>query len=115
MSVCLWRRHDGQGHPILCGCGDFLTDYEGIRGHEAFRGNLALMYFIQLDPSSGEAVELRLVPMQIRRFQLLRAAPADVQWIHRMLTREIARFGMEVSLNLDNSLSIPRVHAAMTS
>ncbi|MEO6562748.1 MAG: CapA family protein, partial [Nitrosospira sp.] len=27
---------------ILYGCGDFLNDYEGISGHEAYRGNLVL-------------------------------------------------------------------------
>jgi len=30
---------------ILYGCGDFLNDYEGIRGYEEYRGDLALMYF----------------------------------------------------------------------
>ncbi len=34
-----------KGHLILYGCGDFLTDYEGISGYETFRGDLALMYF----------------------------------------------------------------------
>ncbi|MFW5947223.1 MAG: CapA family protein, partial [Gemmatimonadota bacterium] len=31
--------------PILYGAGDFLNDYEGIRGREKYRGELALMYF----------------------------------------------------------------------
>src|SRR6185436_15002060 len=30
------------GHLILYGCGDLLTDYEGIRGHENYRGDLGL-------------------------------------------------------------------------
>jgi hypothetical protein len=29
--------------PILYGCGDFLNDYAGISGQEAYRGDLALM------------------------------------------------------------------------
>ena len=95
-----------QGRPILYGCGDFLTDYEGIRGHEVYRGNLAVMYFIQLDPSSGGLIDLRLVPMQVRRFRLRRALPADVQWLQRTLHREGTPFGTEVSLNPDNSLSV---------
>src|SRR5207247_6645779 len=37
---------------ILYGCGDFLTDYEGISGYERFRGDLALMYLIDFDPQS---------------------------------------------------------------
>jgi len=95
-----------RGRPIFYGCGDFLTDYEGIRGHEAFRGDLAIMYFIRLDVSSGAWIDLRLVPMQIRRFQLRRASAADAQWVHRMLNREGTRFGTEVSLNQDHSLSV---------
>jgi len=95
-----------QGRPILYGCGDFLTDYEGIRGHEVYQGDLAVMYFIQLDPSSGGLIDLRLVPMQVRRFRLRRALPADVQWLQRTLHREGTPFGTEVSLNPDNSLSV---------
>jgi len=34
-----------RGRLILYGCGDFITDYEGISGYETFRGDLALMYF----------------------------------------------------------------------
>ena len=30
---------------ILYGCGDFIDDYEGIRGYEQFRDDLVLMYF----------------------------------------------------------------------
>jgi len=109
-----------RGQPILYGCGDFLTDYEGIRGHEVYRGDLVVMYFIRLDPVSQAScprseggtpsthglVDLRLVPMQVRRFQLRRASPADVQWVQRTLHREGAPFGTEVSLNPDNSLSV---------
>ena len=33
------------GKLILYGCGDFIDDYEGIRGYEKFRNDLVLMYF----------------------------------------------------------------------
>ncbi|MHC4180350.1 MAG: CapA family protein, partial [Planctomycetota bacterium] len=39
--------------PILYGCGDFINDYEGIRGYEEFRGDLSLMYLPCLDRGSG--------------------------------------------------------------
>src|SRR5207244_1630579 len=42
------------GLLLLYGCGDFLTDYEGISGYETFRGDLALMYLVELDSYSGE-------------------------------------------------------------
>ena len=38
---------------ILYGCGDFLNDYEGIRGYERYRDDLALMYFADLEPGDG--------------------------------------------------------------
>ncbi len=92
--------------PILYGCGDLLTDYEGIEGHEAYRGDLGILYFIRMDTSQGDLIDLRLVPMQVRRFRLRRAAPADVQRVQKTLGREAEQFGTEVSLNPDNSLSV---------
>src|ERR1700747_282040 len=59
---------------ILYGCGDFLTDYEGMSGYEMFRGDLALMYLIGLDSCSGELITVRLVPMRMRRFRLERTS-----------------------------------------
>ena len=40
---------------VLYGCGDFITDYEGITGHEPFRDDLVVMYFPDLDPATGRA------------------------------------------------------------
>jgi hypothetical protein len=40
--------------PILYGCGDFVNDYEGIRGQEEFRSDLVLGYFLSLEPGSGD-------------------------------------------------------------
>src|SRR4029434_8738621 len=66
-----------KGRLILYGCGDFLTDYEGIPGDKAFRRDLALMYLVELDSDSGELIAARLVPMKMRRFRLERASIAD--------------------------------------
>jgi hypothetical protein len=38
---------------ILYGCGDFINDYEGIRGYEEYRDDLALMYFADIEPTTG--------------------------------------------------------------
>jgi poly-gamma-glutamate synthesis protein (capsule biosynthesis protein) len=92
--------------PIFYGCGDFLTDYEGIRGHEAFRKDLALMYLARLDPQEGRLVELRLVPMQSRRFRLSRASEEDAKWLQGLLSRLGERFGTHVQMEGDNSLTI---------
>ena len=81
---------------ILYGCGDFLNDYEGIEGHDAFRSDLALMYFADLDPADGALSALEMAPMQVRNFRLNRPAGGDVDWLRRRLDRECRRFGGQV-------------------
>lgn len=71
---------------ILYGCGDFLNDYEGIEGHEAYRPELTLMYFATL-AADGALRELALRPMRLRRFRLERASPADAAWLADTLRR----------------------------
>jgi poly-gamma-glutamate synthesis protein (capsule biosynthesis protein) len=83
---------------ILYGCGDFLNDYEGIRGYEEYRDDLALMYFADIDLKSRDLVMLEIVPLQIRQFRLVPASNGDVAWLQNMLNRESARFGVHLSL-----------------
>jgi len=92
------------GRLILYGCGDFLTDYEGISGYEVFRGDLALMYLVELDAHSGKLITLRLVPMQMRRFRLERASPSDTNWLCNLLNQIDASFGTHACIAEDNSL-----------
>src|SRR5438046_9413499 len=74
-----------KGRLILYGCGDFLTDYEGISGYEALRGDLGLIYLIELDSQSGQLRAVRLVPTQTRRFRLAGASAADARWLCDLL------------------------------
>lgn len=67
--------------PVLYGCGDFINDYEGISGHEAFRGDLSLMYFLEFDARKLDLLHMELVPVQIKHFRLQLAADADTQWM----------------------------------
>jgi poly-gamma-glutamate capsule biosynthesis protein CapA/YwtB (metallophosphatase superfamily) len=83
-------------HLILYGCGDFLNDYEGIGGHEGFRGELGLMYFPTLDSATGRLRELELVPTRIRRFRVREVQDDDRQWLLEMLHRECGRMGCGV-------------------
>jgi poly-gamma-glutamate capsule biosynthesis protein CapA/YwtB (metallophosphatase superfamily) len=89
---------------ILYGCGDFLNDYEGITGHERYRGDLALMYFVTLD-STGQLLELRMVPLEIRRLSLERAPRADAAWLKAILERESSLDG-SLELTADNALRL---------
>jgi poly-gamma-glutamate capsule biosynthesis protein CapA/YwtB (metallophosphatase superfamily) len=90
---------------ILYGCGDFLTDYEGIRGYEAFRGDLALMYLAQVDAQQNRLVALRLIPWQARKFQLHRASADDTVWLRDRLNQLGAPFGTRVQME-DNGMTL---------
>ena len=91
---------------ILYGCGDFLNDYEGIEGYEQFRDDLTLMYFPSFDPSSGKLVRMKMMPMQIKRFQTIHTTPEDSQWLVDILNREGKRFGTRVEQREDGSLEL---------
>jgi poly-gamma-glutamate capsule biosynthesis protein CapA/YwtB (metallophosphatase superfamily) len=89
---------------ILYGCGDFLTDYEGISGYEEFRGDLAMMCLARLHAQQNRLLGLRLVPLQARKFRLNRALTSDAAWLRNLLNRIGAPFGTQVELEQDNSL-----------
>ena len=80
---------------ILYGCGDLINDYEGIEGHEDYRGDLALMYFATLEAGSGRLLQVTMAPMQMKRFRLNRPGATDVQWLAGTLDREAGRFGAQ--------------------
>ncbi|HXV84712.1 MAG TPA: CapA family protein [Candidatus Binatia bacterium] len=95
-----------KGCLILYGCGDFLNDYEGIAGYEAFRGDLGLMYFADIDPWVGQLLDLRMLPTQVRNFRANRASEADSQWLENVLNREGQRLGTQVKRNAENILTL---------
>ncbi len=90
---------------ILYGCGDCLNDYEGISGHESFRGDLVLLFFVDLD-EQGRLVALHLTPMQIRKMRLNRASPADAGWLRDTLRRISSGFGTRVELGSGGALEL---------
>lgn len=92
--------------PIIYGCGDFINDYEGISGHEHYRGDLSLMYFVTVDSAEQKLVSLQIVPAQRRRFSLVKASAEDARWLANVLDREGREFGTRVTLNADKSLSV---------
>ncbi|MEW6382011.1 MAG: CapA family protein [bacterium] len=89
---------------ITYGCGNFLDDYEGIGGHEAFRDDLGLMFFAKLDPLTGKLASLHMTPTQIKNFRVNRASGADARWLSEVLNREGKKFGTAVELSRDKTL-----------
>jgi poly-gamma-glutamate synthesis protein (capsule biosynthesis protein) len=95
-----------RGKLVLYGCGDFLDDYEGIAGYEEFRDDLTAMYFPTVEPATGRLQSLRLTPMQIRRFRVTRATPADAGWLAKTLDRVSRPFGARVEPTADGGLAV---------
>jgi len=91
---------------ILYGCGDFLNDYEGIGGHEVFRGDLGLMYFARVDPLTGRLLSLDMTPTQVRHFRVNYASPGDAAWLAGVLNREGKRFGTSIEIVEENRLHL---------
>jgi poly-gamma-glutamate synthesis protein (capsule biosynthesis protein) len=89
---------------ILYGCGDFLTDYEGIPGREEFRDDLGLMYFVTVDVTTGALQRLEMTPTQLKRFRLTRPSSADRQWLAGTHNREGRRPGTSVENAPDDRL-----------
>ena len=92
-----------RGRPILYGAGDFITDYEGISGHEEFRSDLVPAWFISVEPGAQTA-ELRIAPFRSRRFRLERPPTADVEWLAATLDEHSRRLGVRVAVGTDGLL-----------
>lgn len=85
-----------KGKLILYGSGDLITDYEGIGGHESYRGDLGLLYFAAINPSTGMLTQLRMLPSQMKNFRLTAPSRNDVSWILDTLNREGKKLGTQV-------------------
>ena len=102
------------GKPILYGCGDFLNDYEGIGGYEAYRSDLVLMYLVTIAPGDGKLLSLEMVPFCVRNFRLNRVERVDAEWLRRRMDEECRTFGGGVELLSDNTLSFVTMALADT-
>jgi poly-gamma-glutamate capsule biosynthesis protein CapA/YwtB (metallophosphatase superfamily) len=91
---------------ILYGCGDFINDYEGIRGNEHYRDDLRIMYLPDLDPSTGRLLALEMAVFQSHRFRLRTASAGDVSWLAGELNRESLKLGSAAVATNDRGLSL---------
>ena len=93
---------------ILYGCGDLINDYEGITGHEAYRGDLRLLYLVDLDPGSGALTALRMVALQSHRLRLRAATDADTRWLAATLERTCPSPGHRIGTEPGGTLVLQR-------
>lgn len=94
------------GKPIFYGCGDFINDYEGIAGHEGYRPDLALAYFVEIDDGNASTRSIEMVPFRMAKFRLHRASRDDATWLGRTLDRESRRFKTRVEDCGEGALTI---------
>lgn len=87
---------------ILYGCGDLITDYEGIRGNERYRGDLGIMYFANIECATGKLHELQMIPMKTKKFRLEKASEQDLDWLVKRLNHEEMRFRTKVIIENDS-------------
>jgi poly-gamma-glutamate synthesis protein (capsule biosynthesis protein) len=90
----------------LYGCGDTVNDYEGIKGFEAYRNELRLLYFASIKPDSGKLTALRMTPLRARRMRLDHASHQDAEWLRSTLEYISRRFGTRVDLDIDANLTV---------
>jgi poly-gamma-glutamate synthesis protein (capsule biosynthesis protein) len=90
--------------PIFYGCGDFINDYEGITGFEEFRDDLALMYFVSMDPSTINLLSIKMIPLQIKKFSLYQVSKEDLLWLEESLNVINKNFKTKVKINKEGSL-----------
>lgn len=104
-----------RGRLILYGCGDFLSDYEGIQGYEDYRDDLALMYFADIDPASRDVAATEIVLLQIRKFSLVHPSSPDIDWVRQALNRESGEFGTSVAVISPGRLALSWPDRSITS
>lgn len=86
------------GRPILYGCGDLLTDYEGITGYEVYRGDLGLMYFVTFD-EHGTLAALEMEPTRMHRFRIAEPGPKETRWLATTLVRTGKSLGTSIAIS----------------
>lgn len=100
-----------RGRLILYGCGDLINDYEGITGREAFRIDLALLYLATVRAGAGDLVDLRMVPVRIRRMRLERASPEDGRWLRDVLRAISGPSESGIVVDADGALTLRPLRA----
>lgn len=90
----------------MYGCGDLITDYEGIRGDEEWRGEIGAMYFCEVPPGAVGIEQLRMIPTKMKQMRLGRACDDDSRWLMERLNRISKSFDTQFELCDDGSIAM---------
>jgi poly-gamma-glutamate synthesis protein (capsule biosynthesis protein) len=92
-----------RGRLILYGCGDLINDYEGISFQERFDPSAVCLYFARISTETGALQQLEIVPMQLRRLQLVHADTSARESLQALFENEGQKFGTGVQAQADGS------------
>lgn len=98
--------HDG---VIFYGCGDLITDYEGIGGYEEFRPDLSFLCLVDLEVQTGKVKAVYLIPMQICRFRLHEASDDNRLWLFKRVNALGQPFATGARWDAEGTLALTRV------
>ena len=84
---------------IFYGCGDFLSDYEGINNpqHDGYNDDLSFMYFVDLDNKTGNVDDIILKGTKIKQFRVNYAENKELLWLQNTIKEQCKQFGIELN------------------
>ncbi len=97
------------GKLVLYGCGDLINDYEGIGGHEQYRGDLAQAYFVDLNPDDGTLAALEIKQYQRRKFRLNASDEGALDWLSRALANDVVEGSPQFQKSDKHSLRMVQI------
>lgn len=92
-----------RGRLILYGCGDLINDYEGISFRERFDPSAVCLYFAHLSAETGALQQLEIVPMQLRRLQLVKPDAAACESLHALFDNAGRQLGTGITAQADGN------------
>ena len=87
-----------KGKGVFYGCGDFLSDYEGINNqqHDGYNDDLSFMYFVDMDVETGNVDDLILNGSKVKQFKVNYAENKDLLWLQQTIRKECGKFGVKL-------------------
>ncbi|PRW58531.1 poly-gamma-glutamate biosynthesis [Chlorella sorokiniana] len=90
-----------KGRLLLYGCGDLISDYEGIMNYEIeshyppemYRDDVGVLWYADVSTADGRLRQLTMTPTRLKHLSLHHPEPADWQYISRTLDRECRKLG----------------------
>jgi len=75
---------------ILYGCGDFLSDYEGINNKRdrEYKSDLSFMYFIDINKENGQIEDIILKGSKVKHFSIQEAQDNDLKWLENTIIKQ---------------------------